>query len=190
MRRTCFAILVLAGTISLARADDEASNVPQVTASQYGRCYAKSVPAERSGSKGSTKIYVVQPGEDSLRDTFSWYSNRIYLECGVGRANQHAGTSVVQFGPWARGSRAAADDLALAFHFAGKLVRRYSTLDIAGSPDNVSSSVSHYTVIERVEGYRWKGSNFSVFEVVTTDGRRLTFDPTTGEILSEQSTRQ
>jgi hypothetical protein len=107
--------------------------------------------------------------------------------CNVGRPNEQVGTSVVQFGPWARGSRANANDLALAFYFGGKLARRYSTLDIAGSPDHVSSSVSHYTVISRVEGYKWRGSNFYAFEVVTVDGRTLSFDPTTGDMLPAEN---
>jgi hypothetical protein len=126
----------------------------------------------------------VQSGDDALLHTFSWYSNRIYLECGIAHAGQQIGTSVVQFGPWARGRKANAKDLAMAFYFGNKLVKRYSTLDIAGSPNNVAASVSHYAVIGKVGGYRWKESNFFVFDVVTTDGRSLSFDPTTGEILS------
>ncbi|NJK42400.1 MAG: hypothetical protein HC937_01200, partial [Aquincola sp.] len=55
----------------------------------------------------------------------------------------------------------------------GKTVREYSTLDIAGKPDNVSSSVSHYTVIEEVLGFRWVRGNEYVFELRTTDGRTL-----------------
>ncbi len=91
------------------------------------------------------------------------------------------GIAVVSMGPWARGHQASADALALAFHFDGKTVREYSTLDIAGRPDNVSASVSHYTVIEEVLGFRWVRGNEYVFEVRTTDGRMLAFDAVTGE---------
>jgi hypothetical protein len=76
--------------------------------------------------------------------------------------------------------------MALAFYYGGRLVREYSTLDIAGTPDSVEASESHYRVIDRVEGYRWKENNFYTFEVVGADGRQLVFDPTTGEILSAQ----
>jgi hypothetical protein len=74
--------------------------------------------------------------------------------------------------------------MAIAFYFRGVLVRQYSTLEIAGSPEKVSRSVSHYTVIRRIDGYREQRGNFSTFEIFTTDGRAVTFDPTTGAILS------
>jgi hypothetical protein len=83
-------------------------------------------------------------------------------------------------GPWARGQRASADHLAIAFHAGGRLVQRYSTLDIAGSPERVSASVSHYTVIREVEGFVSIGTGEPVFRLVTVDGRRLTFDPASG----------
>jgi hypothetical protein len=74
--------------------------------------------------------------------------------------------------------------MAIAFYFRGQLVKQYSTLDLAGSPDNVSMSKSHYSVVRRVDGYRQQESNFSTFEILTNDGRLLAFDPTTGAILS------
>ena len=91
--------------------------------------------------------------------------------------------SAVQFGPWARGQQASASQLAIAFHAGGRLLRSYSTLDIAGRPDNVSASVSHYTVIRDVEGFATDDAGRVVFRVTTIDGRRLTFDPATGAQL-------
>ena len=88
-------------------------------------------------------------------------------------------------GPWARGHTASDDVLAIAFHFNGKTVRKYSTLDVAGKPDNVSPSVSHYMVIEDVLGFRRTTGNEYVFEVTTVDGRLLAFDPITGDLLNE-----
>jgi hypothetical protein len=165
-------------------ADQEASNTPFIRADQWGRCYAKAVPSESYGAKGTTKVYMVQPGDDALLYTFDWYSNNIYLQCVVGRPNEQIGLSLVRFGPWARGRDASTEDVALAFYFRGQLVRQYSTLDIAESAANVSRSRSHYSVIKTVYGYRPQRSTFSTFEVLTADGRRLVFDPTTGAILS------
>ncbi len=165
-------------------ADDEASNIPYVKTDRWGRCYAKSVPAESYGSKGTTRIFAVAPGNDTIIDTFDWYSGEIYLECATGHANEQVGTSVVQIGPWARGREASVGHLALAFYFRGRLVRRYSTLDLMGSPGNVSRSVSHYTVIKQANDYRQRESNFSAFEILTVDGRLISFDPTTGAIVT------
>lgn len=176
----CLALLVAA----TAAADDEASNRTHIRTDQWGYCYAKSVPSEDYGSKGTTKIYSVRPAEDILLQTFDWYASEIYLKCVVGRSDDQLGVSVVRLGSWARGPRATADQMAIAFYFRGVLVRQYSTLEIAGSPENVSRSVSHYTVIRRIDGYREQRGNFSTFEIFTTDGRIVTFDPTTGAILS------
>jgi hypothetical protein len=184
VRRFCMRIGLVLMACAYVCADDEASNVPIVKTDQWGRCYAKSVPNELYGTKGTTRVYSVQAGEDLLLHPFDWFSKEIYLQCNVGRPNEQVGTSVVRFGPWAPGYRAAAGHLAIAFYFRGQLVKQYSTLDIAGSPDNVAFSKSHYRVIRRVDGYRQRDSNFATFEVLTNDGRILAFDPTTGAILS------
>ncbi len=186
MKRACLASFVFLFAILSAGADDEASNTPTVRASQFGNCYAKSVPSESYGSKGTTKVYAVRRGEDALLHTFAWYSSEFYLACNVGQPNQQVGVSIIQFGPWARGRQANRKDMALAFYFSGNLVREYSTLEISGSPDNVEASISHYTVVQRVEGYRWQQSNYYTFEVLTSDRRLLVFDPITGKILSAQ----
>jgi len=163
-------------------ADQEAGNTVQVAASEYGACYAKSIPAESYGNAGKTRIYRVTEGEDELVHEYGWFSQRIYLVCNASDSTRPTGVAVVSTGPWARGHEASADVLALAFHYDGKTVREYSTLEIAGEPGNVSSSVSHYTVIEKVLGFLWVRSNEYVFELRTTDGRTLAFDAVTGEM--------
>ncbi len=177
--RLCAAALLL---LPLgAHADDEASNTPRVFTSRYGNCYAKSVPSEPYGQQGSTRIFVVQAGVDRLVHTFDWYAQQLFLECNAAAAAAPAAVAVARIGPWHRGRRAVASDLAVAFYHGGKLVRQYSTLDIAGSPDNVSASVSHFRVFEHTDGYHWRSGNGYAFHVRTTDGRRLAFDAATGQ---------
>lgn len=176
----CLLLALLSAPFS-ALADDEASNWAHVQSAEYGRCYLKSVPAEHYGSKGQTFVYSVTAQADQLLVTYPWYSKQIWLNCAVSNGKSATGISVVRRGPWSRGHRASANDLALAFAFNGKEVKRYSTLDLAGKADNVSASVSHYTVIEKVLGYRWVKSNEYVFEILLIDGRKQAFDPTTGE---------
>lgn len=108
--------------------------------------------------------------QDSLLASYDWFSRRIFLECNVASGDGPVALSVVRFGPWARGQEAKAQDLALAFYRGPRLLRRYSTLDIAGRPSNVSASVSHYTVIDSVIGYRWVDGNRYRFDVRRTDG--------------------
>jgi len=170
-------------SIGFARADEEASNRPVVVAGQYGNCYAKSVPTGTYGSDGETRVYSVERDADRLVATYAWYANTLRLECNVAGKSGQVGTSVVEFGPWARGHKADSDTLALAFYWNGDLLRRYSTLEIAGRPDNISMSVSHYTVIDGIVGYEWIDGNRYAFVVRTTDGRVLKFDAGTGEKL-------
>ena len=173
-------LVLLQSSARAGSADDEASNVPHVAASSYGRCYAKAVPDSLYGQAGHTRVYWVLAGQDSVLASYAWFSQRIFLECNVAAGDGPVALSVVRFGPWARGHEASAKDLALAFYRGSRLLRRYSTLQIAGRASNVSASESHYTVIDSVMGYRWIDGNRFRFDVRTTDGRVLSFDPATG----------
>jgi hypothetical protein len=161
-----------------ASADEEASNVAYVKTSKYGRSYAKCIPSEPYGSKGVTKVYLVREGEDQLESSYPWYSKEVYL------SDRPGGVSVVRLGPWARGQTAKREDLAIGFYFSGGTLKEYSTLDIAGMPDNVGRSVSHYTVFKEVAGYR-ETEGGAAFDVVAVDGRVISFDVRTSEILEK-----
>jgi hypothetical protein len=183
-------VLVLSFTIAPqhARADEESPNWPHVTASTtdgtawHGGHYAKTVPAERSGEKGTTRVYRVDADKDVIVDEYDWYAHTVYL------AGTHNGVSLVRMGPWNEGAQASKGALALAFYFKGKLLRSYSTLEIAGRPDNVRSTVSQYTWNKRVIGYCWvkspgKGTLRFGFALETLDNRTICFDMNTGEII-------
>jgi hypothetical protein len=174
-------LLAAAGAGPVA-ADDEARNVSHVRSGTYGRCYAKSVPEEPWGQRGVTRLYRVERDADELIATFPWFSQELRLQCNLSGPGG-PGASLVRFGPWARGRAARAEDLALAFYFGGAPLARYSTLDLAGRPDNVWASVSHYRVIAEIIGYRPLGPDAPgtyAFDLETVDGRRLSFDPATG----------
>ena len=166
-------ILFLA--VPSVRADDEAGNRLYVVAN--GAWYAKSVPAEPRGTKGKTLVYLAKEDGDKLQYSYDWYSPHDLC------LMQWAwGVSVVRFGPWQRGSKASKEDFEMAFYNGDKLLAQYSALDIAGSEENVSQSISHYTVIRKVLGYRWIRSNDYVFEIERTDGKILAFDIGTGKV--------
>jgi len=173
-----------------SQADQEAPNRTFVTASttdgttSHGDRYAKCIPRETSGTNGVTKIYRVTNDKDVLEHTYNWYSPQVYLS---GASEK---TSVVRFGPWSSGHRANTNDLALAFYYDGRLLKSYSTLDIAGKTNNVSNSVSHYTWCQRVSGYGYivsASTNFLIygFALKTNDGRTLCFNVTTGELVRD-----
>ncbi len=183
--RAGLGVLILAG-LTILQADQEAGNVAHVVASSYGRCYARSVPSAPYGDSGKTTVFQVTQEGDIELESYPWFSQRIYLECNVSDNKTPTGLSIIRMGSWARGHLASKDQLAIGFYFNGYTLREHSTLDIAGSPENVSQSVSHYTVIEKVEGYQRLDGNQYSFSVVTTDGRSLRFDAATGKILDEE----
>jgi hypothetical protein len=193
------AALAWAGSAS---ADQEASNVPHVSAGPYGRCYAKSVPKHvydpEDGPRqaGRTEVYHVEAGQDVLVERFDWFSQKLFLNCGA--ANEFL---LVRLGPWHRGHEPQHDHLAIAFYRNGELLKRYSTLDIARLPDpedagrpgaeSVSASVSHYSVFESgpemVRIVEQDGPVFSeswAIAATTVDGDELLFSMTSGELIS------
>ena len=174
------AMTLLLGLPAVAMADEERGNSAVVVASSDGECYAKSVPEGLFGDAGQTTVYEVETGTDRPLATFNWYAREIYLACGV-YLNGRNRYLVVRMGPWARGYRAAADDLALEIYSDGALLARYSTLDIAGTPDNVSHSVSHYRVFAQISGLGWSTTNDAYgFHATTIDDRELYFSPSDG----------
>ena len=185
LKRLFIAALLLSSMA--AGADDEAANLPRIFASRYGNCYAKSVPVETYGDKGVTRVFMVNAGTDKLMHTYNWYAPQLFLECNVAPAGKPVAVSVARIGPWPRGRRANASDLAVTFYRGGQLLKQYSTLDIAGAAENVSASVSHYGVLDQIDGYRWRTANDYTFQVRTVDGRSLSFDAATGEHLRDQN---
>jgi hypothetical protein len=183
-----------------ASADQEASNVAHVAAGPYGRCYAKSVPAHiydpdgEPRQQGHTTLFRAGDGEDIVERRFDWFSQKLFLKCGAADDSL-----VVRIGPWHRGHDPRADHLAIAFYRGGTLLKRYSTLDIAGGEKaingriskyaNVSASVSHYTVFEREPEMVRVITNAGpvltedwIIKATTIDGRALMFDMESGQL--------
>ncbi|HSI08667.1 MAG: hypothetical protein ACAH89_07095 [Rariglobus sp.] len=175
-------LLLLIWVTTSVRADQEAGNSLVVRAGEYGGLYAKSIPAERHGSKGETRVYYAQAETDQLQFTLPWYASQFYLQ---GTA---WGVSVIRCGPWPRGREASDKDLAIEFYLSEKLLKSYSTLDLAGTKNNVMASVSHYNVIKQIKGYRWVRSNDHAFDVLLQDGRLISFDVNTGLIIPPEPT--
>src|SRR5262245_59669848 len=163
------------------RGDDLASNTVYVKPGPYGRYYAKAIPDELFGSKGVTRIYVVNKGEDQLIETYPWYSHDIDL--------QHAlwGISVVRIGTCRMAQEVNKDDLAIGLYLAGKTLREYSTLDLALAIDD-SGPRSRYCRYPKILGYRSIGSNEYILDI-EIGGKTLSFDTKTGERLRDPKTK-
>jgi hypothetical protein len=173
-------VVTILWAIASAQADEEVANRLYIRAGQNGTCYAKAVPSAPGGVGGTTTIYSVEADGDKPLYSFSWYASALYIECPPGTTAESA-ISLVRIGEWPRGRKASGDQLAIAFYVRNQLVKQYSTLDIAGSPENVAASKSHYRVIDHVLGYGL--ATPKDFQVVTTDSRKLSFDPFSGDLM-------
>lgn len=186
----CAGVTVLLLSAWRLDADSQSGNWPFVVAATtdgtttHGGYYAKCVPTEMFGTNGVTRVYRVEKEQDVLVHTYDWYSANVYVS-GADRK-----VSIVRFGPWSPGQRASHNDLALALYYDGQILKSYSTLDIAGQPENVRLSVSHYGWYKRRLGYGHyalppSAKTIYAFGIETLDGRNLCFNVTTGELLKD-----
>jgi hypothetical protein len=203
MRPIAVAILVCLAAAPVL-ADDEASNVEHIALSAEGHCTAKSTPAHvydpptGPRQEGRTEITRTIAGQETLIERHDWFAQRLIVLCGPGAGDD---VFVVRVGPWPRGRRPLPSHLALGFYRNGRILKEYSTWDIAGGqeadPQAVSASVSHYRVLDegpvlmaadeaRAEApgrLAGPGSgNHWVIRVRTLDGRVLYFETETGRL--------
>jgi hypothetical protein len=189
--RVTVALLFAAVTGTLpapARGDTEGTAQVYVKSSETdgtayrGDRYARCIPGDGRGTTGRTLIYKVKADADELEDAYDWYEWDVHL------AGTNKGTILVRVATGFRGHEATKDDLALGIYLRGRKLKEFSSLDLAGSADNVSRSVSHYAWCRRVVGFCWltapnaKALKFG-FALETLDKRLLCFDTTTGELL-------
>jgi len=192
MKTIYTALILLFVGVAFSCADQEASRIIYVVAN--GAWYAKCIPfgeydqltgTNNDYEKGKTLIYLAGDETDRLIYTLDWYSPRIFITGNGG------GISIVRLGKSPRGQKASEKDLAISFYRNGKLVATYSTLGLARSESNVSTSVSHYRVIKEIVGFvsirKSVGRDTLMndpdygFEVVLHDDRHLIFDLNTGK---------
>lgn len=196
-----FAVMLLVAA-TYARADEEAAPYTHVVSGDDGRCFAKSIPKTTTGplalQAGLTRVYRVRDDNDMLVDEYDWYAPEIYVRCsGVGSGMDSIHIALVRRGPAHRGAAVSDDHLALAFYIGRELRKSWSTADIAATAQNADAAIrvskSHYRVFDTIPGFEWlpadalpdsaPGEGRWVFAAVTVDGRRLLFDPATGDLV-------
>ena len=180
-------LFVVASSIPVSFADSPVRNAPKLYVDRTNSCLAHSVPDKFYGNDGKTDIFIVRDGLELL-DTYNWYSSNVFITCTLVEGQLLLPPIIVMTGPWSDGHLARDDHLALGFYRDGKLIKEYSTLDIAnGDTDNVDPSVSHYKVVGRYYGFsgHWDGTDLR-FLLRTIDGRKLAFDAISGEIIETE----
>ena len=117
----------------------------KVVASERGDHYAKLIPKKDFPKyEGRTEIFEVGLDKDKKLITYNWYSPWLYLSKSCN------GLFVVRLGTELYGKKANKDDMAIEIWKFDKLIKRYSTLDIAKRSNNVSyNSLGKYNVFDR-----------------------------------------
>jgi hypothetical protein len=95
-----------------------------------------------------------------------------------------ADVSVVRLGEWPKGSQASAGTVALSIYRGDTLIKEFSTLEIAGKPDNVRRGAVHYEVFDDMLGFMWKSGRLA-FQARRVDGQVVTIDMYSGKLTVE-----
>jgi hypothetical protein len=165
-----FALPVLAGKRS--------PNRPYVTSGPDGVFYARCVPAEDRGTKGTTTVYHVLKDGDKVVDTYEWYvQGRVVL--GWSPIAGKVGIMALG-GPPATGSDAPAE---LSFHLGGKHLASYSIDDLKKlgvKLDDLVASDGTRIGFKVIGCEQMPGTNEYQF-VVEVNGKKLSFDILTGK---------
>lgn len=209
---TASALAFLLASFHPAFSDQPDTIQPYIATDRQGVCYARSVPSHdfdenrNARRPGRTTTHVVTMNGDVLVDTYNWFSLGIRVECwnyygGYWSDDDPAATKIyVVRMPDRHVGQPSNDHIAIAFYTGGKLLRAYGPIDIArnggpvekdcaGKYNNVEYSISHYWVFDvetSPEFIRSVAFDHTLFEVVTVDGRKLTFRLDTGDLLESR----
>jgi hypothetical protein len=184
-------VSVFAVTTALAKI---APAGPYVVTGFDGMFYAKAVPAEASGTKGTTKIYRVGAKEDTLLDSYDWYApNRFDGWIVLGWDSNTGKVSVMRIHQ--EPEDAADNRVELSFYAGGKRLLTYSTKDLL---DMGFKKVARMSTAERrpdrldikvigckqVASPKEPGNIGYAFILSTSDSQLVHFDISTGERLN------
>lgn len=200
MRRLLFALAVLFAVVATSFSDSPYPPEPIVFKSRHNsRDFFTMIPEVYDRDRKVTikpafgvAYRLEEDGKlTELYRTSGWYSHEVYLS----RDGRH----LVQMGPWNAGDRPEKDDLAVAFHKEGKLLKSYSTFELIKDPSKVEASVTHYewlarsSMTNRLSGLanrlQPQLSSDDKFTLHTIDGWTYVFDVTTGAIVSTKRTK-
>ena len=161
---------------------------PVVRSTRSGAVYAKSVPGEREGQKGQTRVFWVRADRDIMVGEYDWYAKEIYVTADLAAVNH----TLVRFGSWHVGSKPEDDHLAIGIYRDGKTLREYSTAEIHKLGSGVSDSASQHGVFGQRLGFRYRKKEYGrygrlVYEVKGVSGKLFAFDAEDTGLLVEDS---
>ncbi len=170
-----FALLVFSAPQSSAK---RAGNRPYVsTMDGMSVFYARCIPDEVEGNKGTTTIYVVRKDGDKKTDVYPWYSpGGLYLGWSP-IAGKVAVMSLREKAPTRE------QQVEFSFHLGGKLIKSYTTKDLEKMGVKIEplweeeGEGAQFRVLGCIQVPNTNDYDF----VVESGGKKLAFDILTGE---------
>ncbi len=150
-------------------------NFPYVQSMQMGVFYARCIPEEAEGTKGTTKIYRVRKDQDELVDSYDWYAKKgLVLAWSpiVGKV------AVMALG----GAPNAAPDkqTELSFYLGGKFLNSYTSQDLKEWGADVWQRGGRGAIFKVLGEEQIPGTNEYVFSIEIKD-KKFSFDILTGK---------
>jgi hypothetical protein len=160
---------------------------PYVVAVPDGFMYAKAVPTDPAGTKGTTRIFRVTAKEDELLDTYDWYAP-VLFGGGITLGWSPIAGKVAVMRVHAESEPTADTRVELSFYLGGKRLLTYSTKDLLAMGfkkqqlklisdqrrlDTLDIKVIGCQQVPRTNDYH--------FVIATADGTPIHFDILTGE---------
>jgi hypothetical protein len=175
--------LFLYGFSSQSSAERRLGDAAYVKSMSGGIFYARCVPAQREGTKGTTKIYRVEIDRDVLVDSYDWYSpNGLVLEWSP-IAGKVAVMSI------RRTISAFEPNIALAFYIGGVFLRSYTVNELKQMGADIigvrgeDGPMPRTLNLRRAESEQVPGTIEYFFSIVDGAGKRFRFNILTGERL-------
>ncbi len=154
-------------------------NQPYVQSGPDGVFYARCIPDEAGGTKGSTTIYRVRKGQDEVVDSYDWY-----VRNGVVLAWSPVTGKVAVMALGGAPTGQADEHTELSFYMGGKLLNAYTTSDLKRRGADVRLRGSSTAIFKVLGQEQIPGTNEYVFSI-EIQGKTYNFDILTGKPYSK-----
>lgn len=179
MKHYCLFTVSLLFWIHQGFAKSRAANGPYVQAMDgQSVFYARCIPNENEGNKGTTTIYRVNKAGDEIVDSYNWYSPDGVILGWSPIAGKVAAMSLRE--------RASSRDkqIEFAFHLGGKLLQSYTTASLGAMGIEIGPSLfdgdeARFKILGCVQVPR---TNEYDFVIESSSGKKFSFDILTGKL--------
>lgn len=158
-----------------------ASNYPYAQAlPSHGRIYARCIPEENDGDKGSTEIFRVRKGGDELVDKYDWYNKR---GIRLGWSPTVGKIAIMRFKQ--EEGKEFDEQIELSFYLGGELLKTYTTSDLiklGACVARTSVDRGPHAEYKPIECRQVPGTNDYYFRIELGDGTVLRFNVLNGRL--------